>query len=109
MDIDALNGVAMKLILHAGNCRENIQLAMKQINDYEICEKYLEIARQEILKAHRSQTQVIQETIDNDLSINLLFVHAQDTVMTINSELITAQYIFSVYKEIKNMIEELKE
>lgn len=100
MSVDDLNAAAMKLILHAGNCRENIQLAMQNLDDIDVCENYLEIANQEILLAHRSQTQVIQDTIEENFSPNLLFIHAQDTVMTVNSELITARYIINAYKKL---------
>ncbi len=75
-------------------------MAMQNLDDIDVCENYLEIANQEILLAHRSQTQVIQDTIEENFSPNLLFIHAQDTVMTVNSELITARYIINAYKKL---------
>ncbi|MDR1699926.1 MAG: PTS lactose/cellobiose transporter subunit IIA, partial [Lachnoclostridium sp.] len=51
--------------------------------DFDKAEKVLEDANTEMIKAHRTQTELIQEEIKgNHAEITLLMVHAQDHVMT---------------------------
>lgn len=86
-----LNEVAMSIILHAGNCRNYINSAVSSVlnkEDDDVVNDYLDKAKNEIVEAHRIQTDVIQSTILNEeQKITLLFTHAQDTLMTIDSEL----------------------
>lgn len=98
--------IAMKIILHAGNARQIVQeafnLSFENKSWEEINEKLIQ-ARNELTLAHKAQTNVIQDTIlDNNQIYSLLFSHAQDTLMTINSELFIAENMlklhYSVYK-----------
>ena len=59
----------------------------------------LATAQGEIKKAHQAQTEVIQaEASGAELTLTLLFSHAQDTLMTINSEVITAGNLLAVFE-----------
>ena len=86
-----LNELAMKIILHAGDCRALINDAVNATiegkTDSEV-DDLLKKAQEEITAAHRLQTEVIQNTVLNESqTFTMLFIHAQDTLMTINSEL----------------------
>ena len=81
--------VAMEIILNSGNARNSIKEATDAFinKDFDNIEIHLNIAQEFLRKAHVIQTQVIQEEargVKHELS--LLFIHAQDTLMTVMSE-----------------------
>lgn len=101
-----LNNAAMQIILHAGDCRNFINEALTMLEDGKdsaaIDEKY-ELAKKEITKAHQIQTKMIQDTIESDdFNTTLLFSHAQDTLMTINSEFILAKHMIAMFRKLEN-------
>lgn len=107
---DELNNAAMQIILHAGDCRnylnEAIQLTERDAEQTIIDEKMKE-AKGEITKAHKIQTEMIQSTIEHDeLETTLLFTHAQDTLMTIYSELNMTNSILRLYRKLHAMVKE---
>ena len=54
-------------------------------NRFEEAKNLLKDAEEYILKAHVAQTQVIQsQAAGEDMEYSLLFIHAQDTIMTSN-------------------------
>ena len=62
-------------------------------------DKLLKEAKQEILQAHNAQTKVIQAQVSGEqFEYSLLFVHAQDTVMTITTELRMVQKMEPIFK-----------
>ncbi len=96
-----INNVAMEVILHAGNGREKIDEAFAHIAQAEIdqAEALLKEAETEIVQAHVAQTTMIQSQVSGeDVEYSLLFIHAQDTLMTINTELRMAQKLVPVVK-----------
>ena len=81
--------VAMTIIIHAGDGRvkgyEAIEFARN--GHFDQAKEALKEAHNEIVKAHRSQTNVIQAEMGGEKhEHSLLFAHAQDTLMTIASE-----------------------
>ena len=62
-------------------------------------------AKDEITQAHRIQTDMIQSTIEDDeLQTTLLFTHAQDTLMTIYSELNISNHLIRLYYKLEEKI-----
>lgn len=103
--VDRMNQVAMDIILNAGNGRTNIHQALKiATNDEETKsrEEVNELIKQASLhinNAHKAQTEFMQETIESNLSVSVLFAHAQDTLMTIIAERNMAKYMIEfMYK-----------
>ncbi|CDL86825.1 PTS lactose/cellobiose transporter subunit IIA [Xenorhabdus cabanillasii] len=95
--------ISMEIILDAGNAREKSEKAMKYARDgdFDNARLYMEKARKMVLSAHQTQTEVIQkETQGDNFNLSLLFIHAQDTLMTIRSELILREEIISLYKHL---------
>ena len=93
--------VAMGVILNAGDARVYIDKAMDALAelDIEAAEGYLAQADEKILAAHRSQTDAIQrEAAGESMEFSVLFVHAQDTLMTIAAELHMAKKMLPVVK-----------
>lgn len=97
--------VAMDVILNAGDGRMCIDKAMEAMAalDFDAAEKHLEDAEQKILAAHRSQTEMIQrEAAGEKVEFSILFVHSQDTLMTIAAELHMAKKMLPVVKALAN-------
>lgn len=104
MTIDELNAQAMEMIVHAGNARTLLNEALNDIYkfDEEGYQSKMEEANKEITLSHRAQTVVLQNTItDIEMRPNILFTHAQDTLMTIMSEINIAKHLAKIVLLIK--------
>ena len=111
MDYEAqreqLAEVAMQIILHAGDARNLVMEALDEAGEgrYQEAEQKLVDAKEELRQAHVSQTGVVQsEAAGTRYEYSLLFTHAQDTLMTINSEVRMAQEMIQVLKVIAEKI-----
>lgn len=103
--IEQLNSDAMQIILHAGDCRNLLNEAINDLLDdkseEEVKDKITQ-AKKEITKAHVIQTDMIQSSInEEELQTTLLFTHAQDTLMTINSEVNLVQSMIRLYRKLE--------
>ena len=96
-----LNKLAMEIILYVGDCRSLVDEAFKiagEGKDYKEIKQLFDCARSKITKAHKVQTDVIQSTILNEKQeMTMLFIHAQDTLMTINSELFISENVIRLW------------
>lgn len=93
--------VAMQIILHAGNARNHASgaLAAAKKNDFVEADNLMNEAEKEIIEAHKAQTKIIQDEMSGlSYDYSLLFTHAQDTLMTIKSELNFAKELIDVLK-----------
>lgn len=98
--------VSMQMILHAGDARLNISEAIKSASlyDFEKAEELMKEAQQNINLAHQSQTNVIQnEMAGKEYEPCILFAHAQDTLMTITSEMKFAEQFILLYNKIQEL------
>jgi len=98
---EALVATSMQIILHAGNARGfcNAAVNLGEEGKFEEAEQLIEHAKKEITKAHVSQTTVIQDEARGiEYPHLLLFTHAQDTLMTIKSELSISERFLSILK-----------
>ncbi len=105
MEENQLTEVAMNVILAAGDARDCCTKALQKARkgDFEQAETLMEQAHENIVHAHNAQTEVIQgEARGDKTEFCLLFVHAQDTLMTIMSELNMAGEMIEMYKLIYN-------
>lgn len=87
---DKIVQTAMQIILYAGNAREEIRKATEDIKnlDEQSYTEHVKKAKELLRQAHVSQTNIIQDEAKGvHHEINILFIHAQDTLMTIMSEL----------------------
>lgn len=102
---------AMEIILHAGDARVACKEALKEVAkfDIEAAKAQMEKAHAEITEAHRVQTDAIQgEARGEKLEYSLLFTHAQDTLMTINSEINISKQIIGVFDAYEKRLETLE-
>ncbi len=95
--------VSMSIILFAGDarilCKESLDsLANEDVYNANIL---IEKAQKKITEAHKVQTDAIQdETRGEKKEYSLLFAHAQDTLMTIYSEINIAKQLIKIYEAI---------
>lgn len=105
MNENELVSVAMQIILHAGDARVEINKALKAAKkfDFNTAKSCMTGAEQCVLKAHKAQTEIIQNEASGKVyPYSLLFAHAQDTLMTINSEYRMASEMIDILHLIKN-------
>lgn len=87
---DELNQVAMQIILKAGDARNEMQQAVvaAKKGDFKKADELALQAKESIRQSHMIHTKMISKEARGEVKIipTLLFNHAQDTLMTINSE-----------------------
>ncbi|MBQ6216940.1 MAG: PTS lactose/cellobiose transporter subunit IIA [Erysipelotrichaceae bacterium] len=101
--------ISMNIIMPAGNARTAAINSMDALmaGDVEKCEEELKKAKQFVKEAHKAQTDVLQSLAARDYEGNkepvvlpMLFVHAQDTIMTIMSEVHLIEKMEEMYKKL---------
>lgn len=100
VDRDELNLVSMQVILHAGNARESIFQAVSQASTgvFTEIDSLMASANKEIVAAHRVQTDMLQKEAEGiEIPYSPLFGHAQDTLMTVMSEMNVMKEIIKLY------------
>lgn len=81
--------IVFEIIIHAGNARSLSFEALKlsEQGRFEEAEELMEAAEAEVGQAHKIQTDIIQREVQGEkYEVNVLFVHAQDHLMTAVSE-----------------------
>ena len=92
-----LISVAMQIILHAGDARVRVTEGLQEAKRFDF-----EEAEKAFVLAHKAQTEIIQnEASGESYEFSLLFAHAQDTLMTIHSELRMAKEMVDILKIIE--------
>lgn len=92
----------MEIIINAGDARELISEALDNVADfdYKAAEENMEKAKEKLVIAHRLQTAKIQQEAEGKkVEYSVLFTHAQDTLMTINSEYKLTDHLIKVFKK----------
>lgn len=101
MEDEELAQVAMRVILSAGDARGFLDQAAKSLAEFDFdgVDKALEQADEKILLAHNSQTDMIQRQAGGEkFEYSLLFVHAQDTLMTIDAQIHLFKQLLPTFK-----------
>lgn len=92
---------SMSIIMNAGNARTKANEALDSIAvfDFETAKDKICKAREDITKAHQGQTEIIQaEAAGEHYDSCLLFTHAQDTLMTIMSEVNLTEKMIMIFE-----------
>lgn len=109
--VDQTTQDAMSILMNAGEARNSVKEAYEAIaaGDLEAAKARLDEAEQKILLAHHVQTDHIQGVFRGEpQEYSLLFTHAQDTLMTINSEIVTAHNLYGVFSALSARIAKLE-
>ncbi|MCI9200829.1 MAG: PTS lactose/cellobiose transporter subunit IIA [Lachnospiraceae bacterium] len=102
---EELVATAMQIIMNAGDARLSVKDALSHAKafDFTEAENKMEEAKKFIVQAHKSQTEVIQsEANGKKYEYSMLFAHAQDTLMTIMSEIQLAEQMIDILKIISH-------
>ena len=98
-----LVSVSMNIILNAGDGRTEAFKALEEARkgNFEEAANKIKLAEEKIKAAHVAQTEVMQNEINGKAyDLCILFIHAQDTLMTIKSELSLITEMIKMYKDI---------
>ncbi|KGX86860.1 PTS lactose/cellobiose transporter subunit IIA [Pontibacillus litoralis] len=96
--------VSFEIILHAGNARSSAMEALQIVkqNDYDGAMQKIEEAETELHKAHKAQTQLLQQEAQGEgKAPTVLLVHAQDHLMTAMTLKDMAKEMIDLYKEVR--------
>jgi PTS system cellobiose-specific IIA component len=108
---DAMNTTALEIIMQAGDARLCITQAIRSVAEGKFAETdtALDEAKKKLAAAHRMQTDIVQsEGEGTKLDHTLLFIHAQDTLMTIYSEMNMVKQLKAVFKRYEERIAALE-
>ena len=98
--------IVLKIIINAGNAKSMLYEALDYAkeNDFKKADELIENANEEILKAHKVQTELIQKEAGGDKSdISILLIHSQDHLMTCMSERNLIKEMIMLRKEIQKL------
>lgn len=96
-----LERIVFGIITHAGDAKAYAYEALKKAEEHNFndAEEMLKKSDEEMLKAHAIQTDIIQkEAQGNKIEVCVLFVHAQDHLMTAMSEKNLIIHLIKLYK-----------
>lgn len=103
---------AMEIIMHAGDARLAYKMALDYLVEGQFKESQMKLkeAESEILLSHQVQTDCIQGAVrGDDFEYNVLFAHAQDTLMTIYSEITVVKQLIAMYERLDKRLKKLEE
>ena len=109
---EKMEQAAMSIILHAGDARLYCKKALDAlaVMDVEEAEKNMVDAQKKITEAHKVQTDAIQKEASGEKAeYFLLFAHAQDTLMTIYSEINIAKQLIKIFNNFDKRVSLLEE
>ena len=97
-EMNPMEMAIMNIIINAGDCKNHAYMALGKVNEgkYDEADEEMKLANEALSKAHDSQTEMLQkEAAGEKIDFSILFVHAQDHLMTAFTE--------------KNLIEQIME
>lgn len=109
---DKLAPISMQIIILAGDSRKLAHEAGDAIaeGDFSQAAELLELAQGKIREAHMIHTDCIQAAAaGEEFGYSMLFTHAQDTLMTVNSEFRLMKKLANVFEKYDVRIRALEE
>lgn len=98
---------AMGILTNAGDARILARKALEAVQrqDFQEADQLIKEAQCEIVRAHAQQTQIIQgEARGEHYEYCMLFNHAQDTLMSINSEIELTKTLIKTFQIYSDLI-----
>ena len=105
--MEELEIAIMNIIINAGDCKNHAYMALNNVKEenYEEAEKEMELANDAIAKAHDGQTVFLQKEANGErINMSVLFVHAQDHLMTAITEKNLIEQIIELRKVINGLV-----
>lgn len=97
----------MNIIVNAGDAKSFAYEALEKVNEeiYEEADELMKKASEALKLAHNSQTEMLQKEASGEkIEISVLFIHAQDHLMTALSEINLIEQIIKLRKTINTLI-----
>ena len=104
MDKEKLELIVFDIVNSAGTAKGLAYEALGEAEkgNYEEAEKLLKEADKSLLAAHNIQTEIIQaETSGDNMEVSVLFVHAQDHLMTTMTLREVALEMLNLYRKVE--------
>ena len=104
--MEQLEMAIMNIIINAGDCKNHAYMALNMVNEekYEEAQKEMQLANDALAKAHDAQTEMLQKEAGGEkIELSLLFVHAQDHLMTAISEKNLIEQIIELRKLVNTL------
>ncbi|NWL88077.1 MULTISPECIES: PTS lactose/cellobiose transporter subunit IIA [unclassified Paenibacillus] len=101
--LEELALISMEVIMHAGKSRDCVFQAVDKASkgEFDEADKLMAEANNEITIAHKAQTKTLQKEAEGvEFPFSPLFGHAQDTLMTVKSEMNVMREIIKLYKRL---------
>ncbi|WP_413538682.1 PTS lactose/cellobiose transporter subunit IIA [Enterococcus malodoratus] len=98
---DQLNQLSMNILVHAGNARDHLVQSLESLEamNFSKAKEEVKAARQEVVIAHGLQTDTLQlEASGEQIRYSTLFCHAQDTLMTAQSEILIGEHLIRLFE-----------
>jgi len=105
--MEELEMAIMNIIINAGDCKNHAYMALSNVNEenYEEAEKEMQLANDALGKAHDGQTMFLHKEANGEkINMSVLFVHAQDHLMTAISEKNLIEQIIELRKVVNTLI-----
>lgn len=102
--------VAFTIILHSGNAKMKTHEAFKAMRNanFVLAHELLEAANDELLEAHKSQTELLQSYANGKkIEMEIIMVHAQDhlmTAMTLHEIASEMSHLYSLNHELRQTV-----
>ncbi|ENZ5598809.1 PTS lactose/cellobiose transporter subunit IIA [Enterococcus hirae] len=100
-ETDSLNELSMNILIHAGNARELLVKSLNALEEmaFDEAEELIQSAHKEVVIAHGLQTDTLQmEASGEQIRYSTLFCHAQDTLMTAQSEILIGEHMVRLFR-----------
>ncbi|EIA20628.1 PTS system transporter subunit IIA [Listeria fleischmannii 1991] len=100
---DELNTLSMNILVHAGNAREFFVRALSELEKkkFDEAKEKIQKAKEEVVIAHGLQTETLQkEASGEQVRYSTLFCHAQDTLMTAQSEILIGEHLVKLFESL---------
>ena len=94
----------MNIIINAGDCKNHAYMALNKVNEgeYEEAEQEMQLANDALAKAHDAQTEMLQKEAGGEkVDFSILFVHAQDHLMTAIEAKTLIEHIIKLHKKLE--------
>jgi PTS system cellobiose-specific IIA component len=105
--MDEMELTIMNIIINAGEAKTHAYEALRKVNEgeYEAAEEEMRKADDALEVAHNAQTSLIQKEASGEkIDIGVLFVHAQDHLMTAMSEKNLIEQIIELRKVVNSLL-----
>lgn len=102
--------IIFEIIANGGDAKSSAYEAIEESEkgNYERAEELLKEADEALKKAHNVQTKIITEEVNGKhIEVSVLFVHAQDHLMTAMEVRTLAERFIGINKKINKLIESL--